>query len=69
MWHTDFDLDAQAMLAGGTWHRLLSEDHPGLLEVKWCVNRFTPFLVIDPQVSSSRDLERAKQSYYALSWF
>ncbi|CAI7900618.1 unnamed protein product [Closterium sp. NIES-53] len=27
---------------------LSEEDHPGLLEVKWCKNRFTPFLVIDP---------------------
>ena len=43
----------QACLHGGTWQPLLAEDHPGIAEVKWCANRFTPFLCIDPQVRSS----------------
>ncbi|CAI5965832.1 unnamed protein product [Closterium sp. NIES-64] len=38
----------EARLRGGRLVRLIPEDHPGLLEVKWCKNRFTPFLVIDP---------------------
>jgi hypothetical protein len=39
----------QAWLAGGEWHRLLADGHEGLPEVKWCMNRFVPFLAIDPQ--------------------
>lgn len=50
----------QAWLAGGEWHRLLPVDHEGLPEVKWCMNRFVPFLAIDPQPDpspGSRDAE------------
>jgi hypothetical protein len=52
----------QAWLAGGEWHRLLPADHAGLPEVKWCMNRFVPFLAIDPQPDlnpGSRDAEEA----------
>ncbi|CAI5526437.1 unnamed protein product [Closterium sp. Naga37s-1] len=42
------ELSEEARLRGGQLVRLIPEDHPGLLEVKWCKNRFTPFLVIDP---------------------
>jgi hypothetical protein len=52
----------QAWLAGGEWHRLLPADHPGLPEVKWCMNRFVPFLAVDPQPDlnpGSRDAEEA----------
>jgi hypothetical protein len=52
----------QAWLAGGDWHRLLPADHPGLSEVKWCMNRFVPFLVVDPHPDlnpGSRDAEEA----------
>jgi hypothetical protein len=52
----------QAWLAGGDWHRLLPADHPGLPEVKWCMNRFAPFLVVDPHPDlnpGSRDAEEA----------
>lgn len=52
----------QAWLAGGQWHRLLPPSHPGLPEVKWCMNRFVPFLVVDPQpdpTPGSRDAEEA----------
>lgn len=50
----------QAMLTGGQWVRLLPDDHAGLAEVKWCMNRFVPFLVIDPHHDvdpGSRDAE------------
>mmetsp|Transcript_16351 Transcript_16351/g.27233 ORF Transcript_16351/g.27233 Transcript_16351/m.27233 type:complete len:202 (+) Transcript_16351:98-703(+) len=43
------ELSEEAQLRGGTWHRLLPDDHPGVLEAKWCRNRFTPFLCIDPE--------------------
>eukprot|EP00271_Cylindrocystis_brebissonii_P012922 TRINITY_DN32433_c0_g1_i1.p1 TRINITY_DN32433_c0_g1~~TRINITY_DN32433_c0_g1_i1.p1 ORF type:complete len:305 (+),score=24.49 TRINITY_DN32433_c0_g1_i1:59-916(+) len=43
------ELSEEAFLKGGRLIRLLPESHPGLLEVKWCKNRFTPFLVIDPE--------------------
>jgi len=45
---------------GGRWVPLLPPEHPGLSEVKWCMNRFRPFLVIDPVSDDnpgSRDLE------------
>lgn len=42
--------DIQAHLKGGEIIRLIPDDHPGIPEVKWCKNRFTPFLVIDPEV-------------------
>lgn len=41
---------AQACLKGGEWHSLLPDHHPGIAEVKWCRNRFTPFLCVDPEV-------------------
>ena len=64
----------QAGLSGGEWHQLIPSDHPGIAEVKWCANRFTPFLCINPWVSLSAscscrvlvatraDHERAKMS-------
>lgn len=54
------ELSEEAFLKGGRLIRLLPESHPGLLEVKWCKNRFTPFLVIDPEHDTNphpRDLE------------
>jgi hypothetical protein len=50
----------KAWLTGGRWVPLLAPDHPGLSEVKWCMNRFRPFLVVDPVADEnpgSRDLE------------
>jgi len=41
----------QAHLSGGEWVELLSAEHPGIAEVKWCRNRFRPFLCIGPQVT------------------
>eukprot|EP00325_Prymnesiales_sp_UTEX-LB-985_P003493 CAMPEP_0174705598 /NCGR_PEP_ID=MMETSP1094-20130205/8771_1 /TAXON_ID=156173 /ORGANISM="Chrysochromulina brevifilum, Strain UTEX LB 985" /LENGTH=139 /DNA_ID=CAMNT_0015903793 /DNA_START=164 /DNA_END=583 /DNA_ORIENTATION=- len=46
------ELSEEAGLCGGTWHALLPEGHPGILEAKWCRNRFTPFLCIDPEVDT-----------------
>ena len=43
------ELSEEAQLEGGRWTRLLPADHPGVLEAKWCRNRFTPFLCVDPQ--------------------
>ena len=42
------ELSEEARLAGGTWHSLLPEGHAGVLESKWCRNRFFPFLCVDP---------------------
>ena len=42
------ELSEEAYLKGGEWVNLLPKDHPGVLESKWCRNRFTPFLCIDP---------------------
>ena len=43
------ELSEEAQLKGGSWVRLLPEEHPGVLETKWCRNRLTPFLCIDPE--------------------
>ena len=43
----------QAQLEGGEWVDLLGPGHPGIAEVKWCVNRFTPFLCIGPNAAAS----------------
>ncbi len=42
---------AQAHLSGGEWVELLAPEHPGIAEVKWCRNRFRPFLCIGPKVT------------------
>ena len=30
------ELSEEAHLTGGTWHSLLPDGHPGVLEAKWC---------------------------------
>ncbi|GMH32762.1 hypothetical protein BSKO_00596 [Bryopsis sp. KO-2023] len=47
------ELSEEAQLVGGKTVPLLPPDHPGFPEVKWCANRFTPFLLIDPEEDSS----------------
>eukprot|EP01018_Ginkgo_biloba_P029165 Gb_39617 [translate_table: standard] len=39
----------QAQLQGGKLVKLISDDHPGLLEVKWCRIQFIPFLLLHPE--------------------
>jgi len=55
------ELSEEARLEGGKWTALLpGNDHPGVLESKWCRNRFTPFLCVDPAPAAtpgSRDAE------------
>ncbi|KAH9316147.1 hypothetical protein KI387_024774, partial [Taxus chinensis] len=43
------ELSEEAQLQGGNLVKLIPDDHPGLLEVKWCRNRFTPFVLLDPE--------------------
>lgn len=43
------ELSEEAQLQGGNLVKLIPDGHPGLLEVKWSRNRFTPFLVLDPK--------------------
>jgi len=40
----------QALLNNGDLIRLIPQDHAGFAEVKWCANRFVPFVSINPQV-------------------
>jgi hypothetical protein len=42
------ELSEEAALCCGTWTELLHAGHPGIYEVKWCSNRFFPFLVVKP---------------------
>lgn len=56
------ELSEECGLRGGTLIRLLPDNHPGLLETKWCRNRFTPFLCVDPERDAApgqRDAEEA----------
>ncbi|PSC72803.1 hypothetical protein C2E20_4083 [Micractinium conductrix] len=54
------ELSEEAHLAGGAWHPLLPEGHPGFAEIKWGRNRFHAFLCVDPAVDEqpgARDRE------------
>ncbi|KAJ3157817.1 hypothetical protein HDU89_000196 [Geranomyces variabilis] len=54
------ELSEESRLSGGTWISLLPEDHEGIGELKWCRNRFIPFLVLDATPDThprSRDAE------------
>lgn len=49
--------------------RLLPGDHPGLLESKWCMNRYTPFLAVEPLADAQpgpRDAEEALLSTHVV---
>lgn len=47
------ELSEEAHLCGGSIHKLVDDSCPGIAEVKWCCNRFTPFIVVDPQQDSN----------------
>eukprot|EP01026_Neomeris_dumetosa_P067611 TRINITY_DN65962_c0_g3_i1.p1 TRINITY_DN65962_c0_g3~~TRINITY_DN65962_c0_g3_i1.p1 ORF type:complete len:282 (+),score=23.35 TRINITY_DN65962_c0_g3_i1:42-887(+) len=47
------ELSEEAGLTGGKIIRLLPPQHKGFAEVKWCRNRFVPYLVIDPVVDAN----------------
>ena len=61
------ELSEEAHLKGGAWHCLLPEGHPGVLEAKWCRNRFTPFLCIDPSADQSPGGRDAEEHIQILS--
>lgn len=56
-----FNLARQVKLEGGEWVDLLGPDHPGIAEVKWSANRFTPFLCIGPTSSKSQAVQDAEE--------
>ncbi|KAJ8663803.1 hypothetical protein O0I10_000077 [Lichtheimia ornata] len=46
----EHELSEEARLKGGRWICLLPEDQPdGISELKWGVNRFVPYLCLDPE--------------------
>ena len=47
------ELSEEARLSATSLVRLLPEGSAGICEVKWCRNRFTPFLAIDPLPDSN----------------
>ncbi|CAL8469918.1 g9460 [Coccomyxa elongata] len=54
------ELSEEAHLSDGEWVELLAPEHPGIAEVKWCRNRFRPFLCIGPKADETpgqRDAE------------
>ncbi|ORZ03479.1 hypothetical protein BCR43DRAFT_52313 [Syncephalastrum racemosum] len=47
----EHELSEEARLKGGRWINLLPADQPdGISELKWGLNRFVPYLCLDPQV-------------------
>ena len=48
---------------------LLPPDHPGIAEVKWCANRFTPFLCIDPVPAADPGARDAEEEHMDVSQF
>ncbi|GBG86854.1 hypothetical protein CBR_g42137 [Chara braunii] len=58
---------SNARLCGGRWVKLIDDGHPGLIEVKWCRNRFTPFLVIDPEPDAKPRRRDAEEFIEVLS--
>jgi hypothetical protein len=44
------EMSEEVNLKGGEIVNLLPEGHEGISEVKWCVNKFWPVLVIDPKI-------------------
>ena len=57
----------QTLLEGGELVELLPPDHPGIAEVKWCANRFTPFLCIDPVPAADPGARDAEEEYMDVS--
>lgn len=53
VWGQPRVLQVQAQLEGGEWVDLLGPGHQGIAEVKWCANRFTPFLCIGPNPAAT----------------
>lgn len=49
------ELSEEAHLTGGEMVQLTPANHPGIVEGKWCANRFTPFLALNPQVGASEN--------------
>ena len=61
------ELSEEGALRGGELLRLLAEGHPGIVEAKWCANRFTPFLCLDAEMDSApghRDAEEATMTVH-----
>ena len=44
------ELSEEAHLRNGELVRLIPQGNDGLWEVKWCRNRFTPYVCLDPEV-------------------
>ena len=61
------ELSEEAQLCGGTWHSLLPDGHPGVLESKWCRNRFTMFLCVDPSTDTAPAARDAEEQIEILS--
>lgn len=55
------ELWEEAQLEGGEWVDLLGLGHPGIAEVKWCANRFTPFLCIAPHAAATAGKQDAEE--------
>ena len=56
------ELSEEARLRCGELVRLLPPTHPGMLEAKWCANRWTPFIALqlsDDHAPGERDAEEA----------
>ncbi|KAJ3210419.1 hypothetical protein HDU67_005332 [Dinochytrium kinnereticum] len=61
------ELSEEARLANGKLIPLLPEGTDGIMELKWCTNKFLPYLVLDPIADSNprpRDAEGGSSFAY-----
>lgn len=68
LFHCNTSALLQTLLEGGELVELLPPDHPGIAEVKWCANRFTPFLCIDPVPAADPGARDAEEEYMDVSF-
>jgi len=54
------ELSEEARLKAEKIVRLLPDDHEGIMEVKWCLNKFIPFLALNP-IADPTPLPRDKE--------
>jgi len=61
------ELSEECHMLPGTLVRLTPDTHPGFLETKWCCNRYTPYLCIDPvpdPAPGARDAEESAMTIH-----
>ncbi|KAJ3105709.1 hypothetical protein HDU97_007686 [Phlyctochytrium planicorne] len=61
------ELSEEANLKDATLVPLLPKGHEGIMELKWCTNRFLPYLALDP-VKDPNPLPRDAEELITIEW-